>query len=203
METIVIFLLIFAPFAWGVRRLLRHTRDTIGANSPLKVKRIYQIKPWAYFSTFDNFLMCMFGGMGLLFLKVAFFVRFVLESGDIIGKFIVLAFGMMFFSFPLIIILVDINHWKYVDGVSIETFPKEHELEMTFGETKLRLRHGDIVKVLVTGRQGKMPITYKTYYLANGDHFILPDKMPGAWVIEEYFKKIPSEFKHKVFPFIR
>lgn len=202
METTIVFLLIFLPFAWGVWRLLRHTRDTIGTKSPVKVKRIFRIKPWTYFATFDNLLMCMFGGMGLLFLKDVFTFHFVQESGDIIGKIILFALGAMFFGFALVIILIDLNHWKYVNGVMIETFPEEHELELAFGETKLRLKNEDIVKIRVTGRNGKMPITYTTYYLANGDHFILPCKMPGAWVVEEYFKKIPSEFKHKLFPFI-
>ena len=202
METIIVFLLIFLPFAWGIWRLLRHTRDTVGTNSPVKVKRIYQIKPWAYFTTFDNAMMCMGVGMGFLFLRGAFTFHFVPESGDIVGRIIAFVLGALLFGLGLVIILVDLNHWKYVDDAIIETFPEEHELEMTFGDTKLRLRNGDIIKMVVTGRQGKMPITYTTYYLANGDYFILPHKMPGAWVIQEYFKKIPTEFKYQRFPFI-
>lgn len=203
METVIVFLLIFLPFAWGMWRLLRHTRDTIGANSPVKVKRVYQIQPWSYFVTFDNLMLCLMGGLGVLFLKGAFTFYFVPESGAIIGRLIMFILGMLFLGFGLVIILLDLNHWKYVDEAVIETFPEEHELEITFGGSKLRLKNGDIIKMMVTGRQGKMPITYTTYYLANGDHFILPHKMPGAWVIEEYFKKIPVEYKRKVFPFIR
>lgn len=203
METLIIFLGVFVPVGWGIWRLVRQTRDTIGTNSPVKVKRIYQIDRWAYFVTFDNIMFCFMGMMGFVLLIVTFTFPFVPETNAFIGKTLALILCGLIIGLTLNAFLIDINHWKYVEGVVIETFPKEHELELTFGDSKLRLREGDIIRVLITGNQGaKRSITYTTYYLANGDSFVLPDKMPGAWVIQEYFKKIPTEFKYKLFPFI-
>lgn len=202
METLIIFLGVFVPVGWGIWRLVRHTRDTIGTNSPVKVKRIYQIDRWAYFVTLDNAMFCFFGLMAFIMSIGAFTFTFVPETNAFIGRILMFALSGLIIGLTLNMFLIDMNHWKYTKGVIIETFPEEHELEMTFGDTKLRLRNGDIIKMVVTGRQGKMPITYTTYYLANGDSFILPYKMPGAWVIQEYFKKIPTEFKYQRFPFI-
>lgn len=103
----------------------------------------------------------------------------------------------------IFILSLDLNHWKYVNGVVIETFPEEHELEITFTDVTLRLKDGDIERVLITSNDGKMRVAYMTYYLSSGDHFILSDKMPGTWVIHEYFKKIPTEYRKTQFPFIR
>lgn len=203
METLIIFLGVFLPVGWGIWRMVRHTRDTIGTNSPMKVKRVYQIDRWEYFVTFDNVMLCFFGIAGFFLLTGAFTFHFVPETNAFIGSVFVFTLSGLIVGMTLNMLLMDANHWKYADGVTIETFPEEHELELTFGGSKLRLKEGDIERVLVTSNNGsKMPVTYATYYLTNGDYFILPYKMPGAWVVQEYFKKIPTEFKHKRFPFI-
>lgn len=204
METLIIFLGVFVPVGWGIWRLVRHTRDTIGTNSPVKVRRIYRIGGWAYFLTFDNAFLCLMLIAGSFFLVAAATIPMASDIGyPLIGRLLLFSLGSILIGIALYLLLIDVNHWKYADGVIIETFPEEHELEITFSDTKLRLEEGDIARVLITSNNGaKMPITYRTYYLTNGDYFILPDKMPGAWVIQEYFKKIPAEFKHKRFPFI-
>jgi hypothetical protein len=203
METVIIFLGVFLPVGWGICQLVKHTRDTIGTNSPMKVKRIYRISGWAYFLTFDNAMFVAFGGMGFMLLTGAFISHFVPETNAIIGRIFLFSVGAIIIGISLGTLLIHINHWKYTDGVIMETFPDEHELELTFGDSKLRLKEGDITRVLVTSNNGaKMPITYTTYFLANGDHFILSYKMPGTWVVKEYFKKIPTEYKYKRFPFI-
>ncbi|GGH52195.1 hypothetical protein GCM10007423_56360 [Dyadobacter endophyticus] len=204
METLIIFLGVFVPVGWGIWRLVRHTRDTIGTNSPVKVKRNYQIDAWAYFLTFDNAFLCLVLIAGSFFLVAAFTIPMAPDTGyPFVGRLLLFSLSCIMIGLSLYVLLIDANHWKYAEGVIIETFPEEHELELTFGDSRLRLKEGDITRVLITSNEGaKMPITYTTYYLANGDYFILPYKMPGAWVIQEYFKKIPTEFKRKRFPFI-
>lgn len=202
METLIIVLGVLVPVGWGIWWLVQHTKNTIGTNSPLKVKRIYQINSWLYFLTLDNAAFVVFGGMGVMLLMGAFVFHFVPETNALPGRVFVFSVGAIIVGVSLGTLLIHINHWKYTEGVIIETFPEEHELEITFGDTKLRLRESDIEKIRITGQQSKMNITYTTYFLRNGDHFILSYKMPGAWVIREYFKKIPVEYKHKRFPFI-
>lgn len=203
METLIIFLIIFVPFGWVMWRLLRFTKNTIGTNSPMKVKRIYHMKARPYFLKFDNFFaffcivfaLLMFWSITRARMAPDITYPVLARTSLLLGMAALAGLGVTVF-------LVDLNHWKYVGGVVLETFPEEHELEITFPNTKLRLKEGDIVRVLITSNEAKMRISFMTYYLANGAHFILSDKMPGVWVIHEYFKKIPVEYKHKVFPFI-
>ena len=56
MGTLVLFLFIFGLFGWGIWRLLRLTRDTVGENSPLKVQRVYQVSKWGYFLGFEGIM---------------------------------------------------------------------------------------------------------------------------------------------------
>lgn len=204
METLIIFLGVFLPVGWGIWRLVRVTRDTIGTNSPVKVKRIYQAGTWDFFVNFDTVILGLFGITAPFFLRSAFTIQVSPEDfHPWVGRLMLFALGCLLIGMNLFIISITLNHWKYADGVVIETFPDKHELEITFGDSKRRLKEGDISRVLVTSNEAKMRITFMTYYLTNGDHFILPEKMPGAWVIQEYFKKVPTEFKRKRFPFIQ
>ncbi|WP_019944754.1 hypothetical protein [Dyadobacter beijingensis] len=202
METLIIFLGVFLPVAWGIWRLVQYTKDTIGTNSPVKVKRTYRAKSWTYFATFDNVMLYLVGMIGFFLVRGTFTFHFVPENNAFIGRIFVFTVGALLVGGSLCMLLIDLNHWKYARGVVIETFPERHELEITFEDAKLRLKEGDIVRILVTGQITKMHITYTTFHLDNGHHFILPYKMPGIWVIQEYFKKIPTEFRHKRFPFI-
>ncbi len=203
METLVIFLMIFIPFGGFIWMVLRFTRNTIGENSPVKVKRFYQIDSWAYFFKFDNLFAVFFIVMGLLLFQTTLTARMGADiSYPALARGTLLIGTALFAGLGFVILSIDINHWKYVEGVVLETFPEEHELEITFGERKLRLKEGDIVRVLITSNEARMRISFMTYYLANGDHFILSDKMPGVWVIHEYFKKIPTEYRKTQFPFI-
>lgn len=203
MHTLIIFLIIFASFGWVMWGLLRFTRNTIGENSPLKVSRVYRIAARPYFLKFENFFAVFCIVFGLFLFRVVLTSRM---GADItfpeLTRGVLLVVAALFAALGVVILSIDLNHWKYVNGVVLETFPEEHELEITLTETKLRLKEGDIVRVLITSNDAKMRISFMTYYLTNGDYFILSDKMPGVWVIHEYFKKIPAEYKHKVFPFI-
>lgn len=203
MHTLIIFLIIFASFGWVIWGLLRYTRNTIGENSPLKVSRVYRIAARPYFLKFDNFFAAFCIVFGLFLFRVVLTSRM---GADItypeLTRGILLVVAGLFVALGVVILSIDLNHWKYVNGVVLETFPEEHELEITLTEAKLRLKEGDIVRVLVTSNDAKMRISFMTYYLTNGGYFILSDKMPGTRVIQEYFKKIPAEYEHKVFPFI-
>ncbi len=190
----------FGLFMWMV---LRYTRNTVGTNSPVKVKRIYEIGPERYFLKFDNFFALFCIGFGLLLFRTILISRMapdITYPGLVRGTLLIGMAGIA--ALGVVSLAIDFNHWKYVDGTILETFPEEHELELTLGDTRLRLREGDITRVLVTSNNAKMRVSFITYYLANGDHFILSDKMPGVWVIHEYFKKIPTEYREKRFPFI-
>ena len=204
METLIVFLFIFVPMGWLIWGMLRFTRDTIGTNSPLKVKRIYRIRESAYFFKFDNLFAGFNVVLGLFLIRSGLTLPIAPDVHyPLLARAIILLTSAFIAGVGIFIWFLDFNHWKYVDGVVIETFPEEHELEITFGDFKLRLKEGDIVRVLVTSNDAKMRVSFMTYYLTNGNHFILSGKMPGVWVIHEYFKKIPTEHHKTQFPFIR
>lgn len=118
------------------------------------------------------------------------------------GYVVVITVTLLLLSVVTFFMILDLNHWKYTENVRLTTNPDQHELELTFSGIVLRIRDGDIQKVLVTQNQAKLRFCYHTYFLQNGDHFILTDRMPGNWVIQEYFKKIPVEYHYKSFPYI-
>ncbi|MPR33831.1 hypothetical protein [Salmonirosea aquatica] len=70
MGTLLIFLFIFGLFAWGIWRLLRLTRDTVGGNSPLKVRRVYQVSKRGYFMGFYGIMGFISIAQGIAFLLV-------------------------------------------------------------------------------------------------------------------------------------
>lgn len=104
----------------------------------------------------------------------------------------------------LLMLAVKLNHWAYIKDITIETFPELHQLEIAFKDVVLRLSDGDIQKLVVYHNDNpKMPLGYAKCYLTNGDHFVIPGRTRGEWVIVEYFKNIPTESVVRRFPFIR
>jgi hypothetical protein len=202
MDTFLIFVFVFGIFGWCIWKLLKFTKNTIGENSPLKVVRVYQIAELQYFLKLENLLIYYISPLGFLFTKVAFTV----VSSDIsmpLTRLLLFSMGLMFFLACGLYLILDINHWKYTRNVTLETNPATYELDLRFEDQTLTIREGDLEKIVVASNEGKIRFTYFTYYLKNGDHFILSDRMPGNWVIGEYFKNIPLEYRHERFPYIK
>ncbi|MDR6807788.1 hypothetical protein J2Y45_004988 [Dyadobacter sp. BE34] len=205
METLITFLIVFVPFGWFMWKVLRYTRNTIGANSPMKVSRFYETTAWWYFVRMDNLFVFYSLVFGVFLYKISLFgyisytvdYQTLMRIGMLIGSVFFLGAG-------LLILALELDHWFYAKDITIETFPETHELEITFKEVVLRLKEGDIEKLVVYHNGNyKMPFGYAKCYLTNGDHFVVPNYTRGEWVIVEYFKKIPTEYVRQRFPFIR
>ena len=198
-----LFLFIFGLFGWGIWRLLRLTRNTVGENSPLKVRRLYQVSKRRYFLGF-------YGIMGFISIVqgIAFFlvVIRVPPSTDLVHP--------VFFHFLLFLIFAGstglgvlafallLNHWPYARGVSITTNPVDHSLEIRLRDRVLTLREGDIERIEAVVHKARMGSSYQIYYLSNGDRFLLPDRV--RWdIIHEYFPKIPFSASYSYFGFIK
>lgn len=202
MDTFLIFVFVFGIFGWCIWKLLNYTRNTIGENSPLKVVRVYQIQDWQYFLKLENLVIYYILPLGFLFTNAAFTV----VSSDIslpLTRLLLFSLSLMVFSACALYLILDINHWKCVRNVTLETNPTAHELYLHFPDHMLTLREGEIERIIVTSNEAKMRFSYQTYFLKNGEQFILSDKMPGVEVIHEYFKKIPTEYRHERFPYIK
>jgi len=204
METLVVFLIVFLPFGWFMWVTLRFTRDTIGENSPLKVRRIYYITEWQYFVNLNSLMLYFLMGMGVILLRLSFtmYVSYTV-SNPLLARLFVLFLAIELLVLSIYMIAIDINHWKYIQGVVIETIPEEHALEITFTDEVYRIRAGDITRAAIISNGNRHQIGYAIYYFSNGDYFIIPDAMPGSWVIREYFKDIPVNRIRQRFPFIR
>lgn len=202
MNTFLIFVFVFGIFGWCIWKLLNFTKNTIGDNSPLKVVRVYQIPEWRYFLKFENLFIYYILVFGLFMMKASFSIH-TSELNLTLTRLLVFCFGLFFLSVCTVHLSLDINHWKYVRNIIIETNPVDHELNLHFPDHTLILRDGDIEKVLITANEAKMRFGYMTYFLKNGGQFILSDKMPGIEVIHEYFKKIPIEYRKERFPYIK
>ena len=184
--------------------MLIYTKNTIGENSPLKVKRTYQITVWQYFSRFNPLAAYYFVTMGFVILKMIFVTEIPLpENYRLLIYLILICTGLLFFFSGIYSLIIQVNHWKYTNGVVLITNPKAGELHLKFSHTDLTLQEGDLKKIVtVSNLSQKMRFCYVTYYLKNGDHFILSENMPGIWVIREYFKKVPVEYVYHRFPYI-
>jgi hypothetical protein len=202
MDTFLIFVFVFGIFGWCIWKLLNYTRNTIGENSPLKVVRVYQISELGYFLKFENLFIYYLAGAGLLITKASFSIHTSVFD-LVLTRLLIFSFGLLMLSACAFYLILNINHWKYVRNITLETDPTAHELYLHFPDHTLTLREGDIEMVVITSNEAKMRFSYLTYFLKNGEQFILSDKMPGVEVIHEYFKKIPIEYRHERFPYIK
>ena len=205
MSTLLLFLFIFGLFGWGIWRLLRYTRDTVGDNSPLKVQRVYKVSKRRYFMGFYGIVIfvSVVQAIALLFVFVRVPLTTELPTHPLflyLLLFLVLAIviGMGVLALALLL-----NHWPYARGVSITTNPTDHSLEIKLPDRVLTLREGDIERIEAVVNKARMGSSYRIYYLADSDRFLLPDRVPGLNVIYEYFPKIPFSATHSYFGFIK
>lgn len=204
MGTLFLFLFIFGLFGWGIWRLLRLTRDTVGENSPLKVQRVYQVSKRRYFLGFYGIMFSI-----MVLLAVVMVVQLALLPFPV-DKTHSIYLYLLFFLAPLFLIGLGAfafallsNQWPYAQGVSITTNPTDHSLEIRLRDRVLTLREGDIERIEAVVNKARMGSSYQIYYLANGDRFLLPDRVPGWNVIGEYFPKIPFSVTYSYFGFIK
>ncbi len=203
METLLIFIFIFGLFAWGMWKLLRFTRDTVGENSPLKVRRVYQISRRRYFLGFDgiNAIFLLLMGVTVTFQLVTIPFTTDLSYPGLLYFFIALLPVVLFGGSALVFALL-INHWPYADGVIIATHPADHSIEITIRGRALTVREGDIERIESVYSTSKAGYTYSTYFLANGESFILSSRVPGQGVIREYFPETPISGSYSQYGFI-
>lgn len=202
METLVIFLIIFLPMGWLIWRMIRFTRDTIGTNSPMKVQRIYRTTMRSFFVRSDYLFVLMGLIMFGVFMHAVFFARFSTPYPEI-GRAVIFLLSLASLAVPAMIVSVDLNHWPYSRGVVITSFPEVHQLEIELSDAVLVLKNGDISRIQVFHNNGKLQLGFAVFYLTGGDHFILPFKTEGMWVVQEYFKGLPVEYFDRLVPLIR
>ncbi|WP_285545409.1 hypothetical protein [Dyadobacter frigoris] len=103
----------------------------------------------------------------------------------------------------MVYLYLDLNYWQYTKNVRIAYHPDEKTIEINFPEKSYLIKEGDIKNIETISSGGRVRFGYSIYSLMNGDSFILTDRMPGTWAIQEYFKKIPFQWTEKRFPVIK
>lgn len=203
-DSFLLFAFIFGIFGWAIWGLLKYTDDTIGKYSPLKISRSYQITVFQYFTRFENLAFYYFGLSGLYCLsKVPSTISSSVYLYDwrITAALTLLSLIMIA---PFIVYLyLDLNYWQYTKSVRITYHPDEKTVEIDFPEKTYLIKEGDIRNIETVSSGGRVRFGYSIYSLINGDSFILTDRTPGTWAIQEYFKKIPFQWTEKRFPVIK
>ena len=106
-------------------------------------------------------------------------------------------------GFSVCYLYLELNYWRHTKNIQITFWPQEKTVEINFPEKIYILKEGDLVNIETVGNGGRVQFAYSIYTLKNGDLFILTDRIPGTWAIQEYFKKIPIKFTEKRFPLIK
>jgi len=203
-DSLLVFALIFGIFGLVIWGLLRFTDNTVGKNSPLKVPRSYEVTKFQYFTKIDNLTIYYFAILGLYcFAKIPDTLSpsvylYDWRNPAALIVVCVITIGLSIFYFYL-----DLNYWKYTKNIRITYLPDERIIEIKFPEKIYVLKDGDIKNIDVISSGGKIRFGYSMYSLSNGDSFILTDRIPGTWAIQEFFKKIPVRFTEKGFPVIK
>ena len=204
MDTFLIFLFVFGIAGWGIWRLYHAAHDTYGDNSPLKVERIYKMSTLKYFTNFEYITSYPLLGMACFILTVPIWKNVPpLTKNGWIFYLLSISVGISLGYMSLYLLIFQHNYWKFTQGIIITSNPSKQEIHLNIRGKEIILKNGDIEKILMVSNNSKLSFSYCTYYLKNGDKFILTDRIPGQWFIREYFKKIPLEHKIIFFPFIK
>ncbi|WP_373512002.1 hypothetical protein [Persicitalea sp.] len=203
MDTFLIFVFIFGLFAWGMWRLLKYTRDTVGENSPLKMSRVYQISEFRYFTGFEGIITF---GLFVMAIILSFMIfRIPVSSNDSPMLVYVMLFLMLivFWGSGVLNLILLLNNWKYIKGVVIITHPDHQAVEVKLPDRTFMLHSGDVERIdSLSAGDSRMSNWYLTYHLRNGEHFTLSGRMPGYEVISEYFPEVETTWTHKRFVFL-
>jgi len=203
-DSFLVFAFIFGVFGLAIWGLLRYTDDTVGKNSPLKVHRSYQISALQYFTRLYNFPVYYSGLLGLYcFIQIPDTFSRSVYLFDWKTPAILFLTALIIMGFSVCYLYLELNYWRHTKNIQITFWPQEKTVEINFPEKIYILKEGDLVNIETVGNGGRVQFAYSIYTLKNGDLFILTDRVPGTWAIQEYFKKIPIKFTEKRFPLIK
>jgi len=196
-----IFIVTFALIIW---QLIRYSDNTVGKYSPLKISRTYQIHYFRYFTKLDNLFLYWVGISGLYFLsKVPDTFSSSVYLYDWRNPASLICFSLLLISLSASYLYLDINYWQHTKNIRVSYLPEEKIVMICFPDKTYTLGQGDIIGIELITNGAKMQLGYYVYFLANGESFILTDRMPGVWAIQEYFRKIPFKMSIKRFPVIK
>jgi hypothetical protein len=107
--TLLIFLFFFGLFAWGMWKLLRFTRDTVGENSPLK--SIAGISGLMYFLDFDEIKAIFLGLIGVTLIGQLSATSFTTDvSHPRLTYLLIVLMPVMSFGWSALMIALLMNH---------------------------------------------------------------------------------------------
>jgi hypothetical protein len=204
MDIFLIFLFIFGIAGIGIWGLLIFSKNRYGKNSPLKVERAYRITLPEYIFRLDHLVAYPFPVLTIMFLKLLILGQISSSNQQALPiYFLMILMTLMLAFISIYHFAFLINYWKFTKDTVLTTSPADHVLYLNIRDKEIILRAGDIERILVVSNNLKLSFSYHKYYLKTGEHFILTDRMPGLWIIGEYFKRIPVEYEYKLFPLIK
>jgi hypothetical protein len=203
-DSFLLIFVFFGVFGLIIWLLLKYSENTYGKYSPLKISRSYEISAFQYFTRVDNFAVYYFGTLGIYCLsklpnafspsKYIYDWRYT----ALLLSICILLIGLFLYYLNLLL-----NYWKHTRNICIKYQPDEKIVEISFPEKTFIIQEGDIRSIEMIRNVGKIQFGYFVYTLTNGESFILTDRMPGTWAIQEYFRRIPFKMTEKRFPFIK
>ncbi|WP_254561605.1 hypothetical protein [Dyadobacter diqingensis] len=203
-DSLLLIAFLFGIFGLVIWRLLRYSENTVGKYSPLKLSRSYQIKAFPYFTKFDNLFLYFIGLSGLYMLsKVPDTFSPSVYLYDWKNPASLILISLLMLGFAAWYLYLDLIYWHHTKDIRVTYHPEEKIVEIDFPEKTYTLGEGDIRHIEMITNGAKMQFGHYIYSLANGESFILTDRMPGIWAIQEYFKKIPFKMTIKGFPLIK
>jgi len=203
-DSFLVFAFIFGVFGLAIWGLLNFTDNTVGKNSPLKVSRSYEVTTLQYFIRVENLSIYYFAFVGLYCLtKIPDTFSPSVYLYDWRNPAALILICVVMIGLPIYYLYLDLNYWEHTKNIRITYLPDEKIIEIEFPEKTYVLKEGDIKNIHVISSGGKLRFGYSVYSLSNGDSFILTDRVPGTWAIQEFFKKIPIQYTEKRFPLIK
>lgn len=203
-DSLLLIAFLFGIFGLVIWRLLKYSENTVGKYSPLKISRSYQIKAFPYFTKFENLFFYYIGLGGLYLLsKVPDTFSPSVYLYDWRNPASLIFISLLMLGFAAWYLYLDLIYWHHTKGIRVTYHPEEKIVEIDFPEKTYTLGEGDIRHIEMITNGAKMQFGHYIYSLANGESFILTDRMPGVWAIQEYFKKIPFKMTIKGFPLIK
>lgn len=207
MGTVLLFLFIFGLFGWGIWRLLRLTRDTVGENSPLKVQRTYYVSAREYFTRLDMVLnYCFYLGFPLiLYLLVRTALLNLIGEPLYIVLFVFSILVFLYLHGAYRLLCLDMNYWEHTREKTLFFDPVDYSITVVAPNRTLHIKQGDVL-LIESYYSDIRPYTTYNYYrlkLNNDDEIILTNRSKGLWALFEYCRAVPHKHFKQRFPLIR
>jgi hypothetical protein len=203
-DSFLLIFIFFGVFGLIIWLLLKYSENTYGKYSPLKISRSYEISAFQYFTKLDNYAVYYLGVLSiycLIKLPDAFSPSKYIYDWRYTALLLLIC--IIFIGLFLYYLNLLLNYWKHTRNICITYQPEEKIVEISFPEKKFIIQEGDIKSIEMIRNGGKIQFGYFVYTLTDGESFILTDRMPGTWAIQEYFRRIPCKMTEKRFPFIK